>query len=497
MVGQMTQILFIIVFVVYFFLSLGKRERDWAIILLPLFFPTYLIKTEFFGVPFTMVEMVIYGCFLAVVATAVYRVVNPLKWWNVLFSSVSEFVHPRKSFFAVYGWLVPAVGLFVLAALFSLIITSSEILMINGETVFFGMKTALGILKGWIIAPILMFLLLLLFIDDNEKVVTMTDIYTVSAVLLSLWGVFQLLSGVYVTPDARVSGPFDSANYLALYIGPAVTYVLIRLSHVMCPLEELEKHSFWKIPTLRNKVPMEKPETFLLMVALLVLVPVLVATKSYGAMIAVGVALFLYFVLAVREFRLKIGKEGFPWKFFAGIIVVIAIFAGITYNADPVKWNSVFAFDDRNSSSVRLEVYQISGELIWDNWFTGIGMGQYPAYYQLEARDILGHDPYEWNMLHPHNLFIAMWLNMGLLGLIAFVWILYLAVKRVWPVIGGFAYREIEHGAKIRVVGMIMLIEILVHGLLDTPFFKNDLALLFWLVIAIIFTADNERKIDG
>jgi hypothetical protein len=32
-----------------------------------------------------------------------------------------------------------------------------------------------------------------------------------------------------------------------------------------------------------------------------------------------------------------------------------------------------------------------------------------------------------------------------------------------------------------------------VHGLVDVPFFKNDLAILFWLLIALgIFATDSE-----
>lgn len=492
--GLFVQILFLVVFVAYLLFALFKK--DWAIVLLPTFFPTYLIRSSFLGVPFTLVEVIIYACFLGVILPNLYRVINPLKWWDALFSSITDFVNPKRSLLHSYKWLLLAIGLFVFAGLLSLIITKSEIVMINGETIFYGMKTALGILKGWIFAPILMFIMFLVCLDDNEKVVSLVDIYTVSAVFLGLWGVFELLSGIYITPDSRVSGPFENANYLSLYIGPALLYVIIRLAHVMFPLAEMEKHSFWKLPMKRKKMPLEKPETFLLMVALLVLMPVLVATRSYGAMIGIAVALLFYFLLVAREFRKQSGKMGFPWKFVLGLVSICGVFGLVVYQSDTTKWNNVFAFEDRNSSSVRVEVYQISAGLIAENWFTGIGMGQFPVYYQLEAERFLGHQPYEWNMLHPHNIWVATWLNMGLLGLIAFIWMIVLAVRRTWSSFDKFAYKEIENGSKIKVIGLIMLVEILVHGMLDTPFYKNDLALVFWVVMALIFASDNERVVE-
>jgi len=33
---------------------------------------------------------------------------------------------------------------------------------------------------------------------------------------------------------------------------------------------------------------------------------------------------------------------------------------------------------------------------------------------------------------------------------------------------------------------------ILIHGLVDVPYFKNDLAILFWLIFGIIFLLDKK-----
>jgi len=38
------------------------------------------------------------------------------------------------------------------------------------------------------------------------------------------------------------------------------------------------------------------------------------------------------------------------------------------------------------------------------------------------------------------------------------------------------------------------MIVLLVHGLVDTPYFKNDLSVLFWLIIGLGIAEANLRK---
>jgi O-antigen ligase len=73
----------------------------------------------------------------------------------------------------------------------------------------------------------------------------------------------------------------------------------------------------------------------------------------------------------------------------------------------------------------------------------------------------------EWNIPHPHNIFLAFWLNAGLLGLLALLAIIVLAHLRLtYP--------------------LIALWGLVIHGFFDTPFWKNDLSMVFWLVVGAI-----------
>jgi O-antigen ligase len=491
-VGDFLYFVFISLVTAYFFLAFFKR--DTAIILLPIFFPTHLFSLEFFGVPVSLIEALIWITALTIIIQSFYRIVNPLKWWNVLFTSFFKFIHPKRSFFIVYKKVIFPVVLFLLAALLSLIIVKDVV--VDGA-VFEGLKIAIGVLQSFIVTPLIMFFLILMFVDSNKKVISLLDSYALSAVAVGLWGVAQLLTGLYITSEARVSGPFESAGSLALYISPAVVYLLIRLLDVVFPVAEIEKYSFWRMPLRKDKFPIEKADTFLLMFSLLVLMPVLFATKSFGAMVAIFFGVVIYISLQFMEYRRHKKMKKWSWKFFAFVTFIGVFLASMVYVSDPVEFNSIVELDQENSSSVRVEIYTVSLNLIKDNWFTGIGMGQFPLYYQAVAQDVLERPPYEANVSHPHNLFLALWLNLGLIGLVAFIWIIVLSIRRVYPFMTSFAYNDFEHGTKLRVVGFCILMVILLQGIVDTPYFKSDLALLFWLIVGLIFATDNERRMDG
>jgi len=477
--------IFLALTVGYFVFALKKFDQ--AVMALPLFFPAYLLKVQIGGIPFTLVEAFIYAVFLACllrfVTGAFKRKVGGHSRGDIGVFLSAPFKH--KMFWPIL--------LFIAAAAMGVFFTSERITMLDGGTIFYGRKLALGIFKSWIIAPVLMFWLFTAVVKKTQHLLKLLNFYTVSALLLSLWGLFQVLTQSYGTPDARASGPFESANYLALYISPAVLYMAIRVKESVLSVIHLKKYSFWQMPFRRRKMPLEHPENFLFIVAFMVIALVLLFTKSYAAMAAVFVAAVFYFGLEYLEYHKMKEIKKFPWKLvLAGLLFAVAVMTAIIL-IDQSKLQALFQFQLRNSSSVRVEVYTIAMQLLKEHWFTGIGLGQFPAFYQLESVRILGHAPYEWNMLHPHNLYLALWLNMGLPGIIAFFWLIYVMVRNCWGSFRTFAFSKIRQIPKLRVAGFALILIILVHGCLDTPFFKNDLALLFWLLVSVTMLPDGEN----
>ena len=88
--------------------------------------------------------------------------------------------------------------------------------------------------------------------------------------------------------------------------------------------------------------------------------------------------------------------------------------------------------------------------------------------------------PYHDNTLYeifqyPHNLFLNIWTELGLLGLIAFFWLAWLII------------RTAVHGrlkSRPYVLALFAaLLAMTIHGLVDVPYFKNDLSVLTWILI--------------
>jgi O-antigen ligase len=470
----------------YFVFALKKIEE--AVFALPLFFPLYLWKGTVAGVPFTLVEMLIYAVFLAYLVRGIFDACRVKKSsltrsvFNIFKNEGEE--NGLAAILREKFW--PPILLMVAGAIGGVLMAKQSVLLIDGVTPFYGRKVALGILKAWIVCPIVMFVLFRLAVRKSGDILKMLNYYTISAIVLSIWGLAQVAMQNYITPDARASGPFESANYLALYIAPAVLYMAVRIKESVSPAGGIEKYSFWNMPFRRRKAPLERPEIFFFLAGFLTVFLAIMFTKSYAAILSVFFAAVFYFGLEYREYRKKKAVSGFPWKVYAAVAAVVAVILIAVFFIDSSKLGSILRFQDRNSSSVRVEVYTIAANLVKENWLTGIGPGQFPAYYQLEAERILGRAPYEWNMLHPHNLYIAFWLNLGLAGFAGFVWLLYLMVAACRNDFEKFAIAGIKEQTKIRVMGFTLLLTVLLHGLFDTPFFKNDLSLLFWLITAVI-----------
>jgi O-antigen ligase len=81
--------------------------------------------------------------------------------------------------------------------------------------------------------------------------------------------------------------------------------------------------------------------------------------------------------------------------------------------------------------------------------------------------------------MYPHNIVLNFWAELGVLGVLLFAWIF---VKYLY-----YGFASLSGKDKILSCGLIgALIAIIMHGLVDVPYFKNDLAVQFWVLMAIM-----------
>lgn len=389
------------------------------IALFPFFFPLYLARGLFMGVPVTLAELSLLVLF----------------FWFL-------FEHEP---FRLREWKLWPVALFLIAAGLGVAVVPQHVFMVDG-TEFPGMLRALGILKGWIVAPVLYFVMARSVFREKPSLIPWAlRAFLAGAVGLSLLGLQQEWTSVFLTADGRASGPFESANYLSLYVGPAFLYAVF---------------SAWTTS--------DKNARWLLGLASVITGLGLYFSESYAAWIAVFGAGALGILILLRQRSKRLFYSAVFWAFALG-----AVFVALQWNSP--KFEQFLDFSGRSSSSVRIEVYTIAWHLIQAHPLLGIGLGQFEPQYQNTAVEALGHAPFEWNMLHPHNLFLAFYLFMGPLGLLAFLWLCIKALPWLF---------EKDHHE--RAIVALLLVEMLIHGFFDTPYFKNDLAFLFWMMMAML-----------
>jgi O-antigen ligase len=101
--------------------------------------------------------------------------------------------------------------------------------------------------------------------------------------------------------------------------------------------------------------------------------------------------------------------------------------------------------------------------------------------YQSTMAPYRAVDAYNVPEPYAHNIVLTTWSELGLLGLLAFIYILGALIVRPWPALKKASdfYRPLLWGLG---TGFVMLA---VHGLVDSPYWKNDLSLEFWLLAAL------------
>ena len=320
-----------------------------------------------------------------------------------------------RRFFEQYKGFVLAVGLIF----FGLFLSTA----VNGNY-----AAGLGIIKSWFVMP-LIFVGIVAVSLPKEKYLNIFRALYLSAFLVALVAVIFLLVGK-VTYDFRLEAIYDSPNYLAMYLAPAIIIGLVLF----------------------------KEKKFYYGVSLAVILTAFYFTFSYGAWLAVAALL-----LAAALMNRKYNKKAVFGLVIFGIFLVSQLHAG--------KLESLVTFNSRSSLVSRIMIWRAAGKMIARHWFLGIGPGNFQAKYLAYQKYF---PPYlEWAVPHPQSLYLTFWLYSGMLGFSGFLLLIVLSVKNFFQ----------KKRNALWLISFGILLYFLIHGLADTTYFKNDLALVFWLTI--------------
>ena len=144
---------------------------------------------------------------------------------------------------------------------------------------------------------------------------------------------------------------------------------------------------------------------------------------------------------------------------------------------------SIFAMRQDSSNSFRFNVYHSSLEMFKDNWLLGIGVGNQ------NFREIYGlYMKTGFDALSAYNIFLEIAVESGIFALIAFLGFAITLIKKAV----GFIIQSQDVKRVIFVsAAIISICAVMVHGLVDTVFFRPQIQFIFWTMVAI---AKNELE---
>lgn len=323
----------------------------------------------------------------------------------------------------------------------------------------------LGAIKGWFIFPIVFGIVFYdALIKDGRLLKKSLLALFYSGAAVSVIGIMYKFSGI-VTFDDRLKIFWDSPNQLAMFLAVPFLIGVLRI----------EKSGFEEFRELRSRK--EKAGLWkngAIIFGILLIFFNLYFTYSYGAWLAIAVALVGIFWLKYKE---KLRRK----YLFIMILIFISIIGAISLG----KFEQIKNLGDRSSLASRVTIWKSAGLMIENNPIFGIGPGNFQEKY-LEYQKYF--PPYlEWSAPQPHNIFLAFWLESGLVGLAGFIWLLILFFRD--------NKKTIKNDRDLGILFLAIITYILAHGLVDTTYWRNDLAVAFWAVVAANYYLAKKRGI--
>ena len=423
---------FTVLFIVYclLFIALSYTNFRLAVGLFIVSLPTYLIRFNLGPFPSTLLE----------VSFGVLFLVWLIKYARHDWKNIQYLISNNK-----------------LLSIFCLLFFISSIISIFVSDMWY---YSLGQWRAYFLEPMVLFVILVgrSRRDAINRVSTndLTWFLVLSTISVSVFGIIQKFIGGGIATYSwsalatfRVTSFFTSPNSVGLYLGPLIFLTLALI--------------------LKNRS--EKNSRRLLIILILILLSSLITvafTLSLGTWVALATGLLLFIYL--------LGYKKIAWS--AGVSAIIIVIT--------ISLAAPALLAKEKSTQNRFTLWGYSWGFLSEspkNFLLGTGIRQFFRKVQKPFYEVKELE----RLIYPHNIFLNFWTEIGLIGMLSFTFITYLLFLISYKI-----YKNSDHllGAAL----LATLTTILIHGLIDVPYFKNDLAMLWWILTALILTAYKKQS---
>ncbi len=514
----MWRLICLVVFLLVFFF-LSRRRLDWAVMFIVAALPFYLIKFKVLGIPFTLLEAMILISFFS---------------WFFFNTRFKDFIRGK---YGVKNYLAERKKRMVYpfgAELILLLSVSLVSVVVVGFTL-----GSWGIWKAYFFEPVLLFVLILnafrnidrkIFLfgrGEQTKIPPLPEggqgevgdgwiekiilSLAAGALAVSVLAVIQKFTGLWIDNELwaaaetrRVVSFFGYPNAVGLYLAPIIIILtgyflslraknfLSREAPEAAGNDEARHHGAWKA-------------IFIGLVIFLSALSVYFA-RCEGALAALLVVLVVLGMLA--------GKK--PRLITIGLLLTAA---AIIFLNPPLKDYAIKKITLMDlSGQIRRQQWAETWEMLKDGRIIqGSGLSNYQKaiepYHQegifvndgdsdFRRKIVIFDEKYKaehWQpveiYLYPHNIILNFWTELGLAGVLLFIWIIgkyfFISIKNLLVI----SKSKIKN-SKFLFLGLLgAMVAVVIHGLVDVPYFKNDLACLFWIFVAILALVDKKSMV--
>ncbi|MDA0674682.1 MAG: IctB family putative bicarbonate transporter [Cyanobacteria bacterium] len=317
---------------------------------------------------------------------------------------------------------------------------------------------------------VLLFLLMARVMRRSPLRTSLIAVYLLTSLVVSSYGLRQWFFGAealatWVDPTSNLAGTtrvysyLGNPNLLAGYLIPAVM---------------LSGAALFAWPRWAPKA--------LAAVALLVNTACLVLTFSRGGWLGFVAASGVLLILLVQFWSLRFPPFWQRWALPAlvGAGAAAVVLAVVTLDPLRDRVMTIFAGRSDSSNNFRINVWAAVVEMIKDRPILGIGPGNdaFNAVYPFYQRP-------RYTALSAYSIFLETLVEAGILGLAAFLWLMVVTVGQGW--------RRLQHLRETQAREAYWLMAalatqagMLVHGLVDTIWYRPQVSTLWWLMLAIV-----------
>jgi O-antigen ligase len=304
-------------------------------------------------------------------------------------------------------------------------------------------RAALGLYRAYFLEPVAIFYVAIDVLQSSDHVLRTAFAFAIgssSFAILNLAVFAQAFVAHAVNVGSAPNAFYGDANYVAMYLEPPVALAAGFLIFGSTARTKLLGGA-WLVITGA---------------ALLVMF----SKGSYVALLALVVVV----LLTAPRWRLAI----------VGTLVVAAVAA----TQIPLLMARLSTIQP--SLNGRQEIFGATLGMIRDHPLFGLGLGGFSYQFRGLTPEI-----------YPHDIWLTFWVELGLLGVVAFAVILLSLLWRgwrAWPSAQGWS-RPVRWGV------LTALVLWTVHGFVDSPYWKNDMSVEFWTLVALqVATLRSLRK---